>query len=533
MVGMQAGAYNTLLRDPITCVPFADINTRAIFVQFTLFNVNYDLFVRSEYRIELSVAGWVETEASYYHGRLMQQDSPDASFVTFLNFILCFIIVIDTMQYLSSLRRGVESFSVWTLLDGIMYGIFVVHIYDAIRKGIFLDDQLKILQALDSPNTFFNTSSLLKWYRTMQQLYAVNTILLIIRTFKYLNLTSGLASVFRTLSMAMRDMFYFFVLFLLMFCGFVFSGYVLFGPRSDDFKTLQSSSVTLLRMSIGDIEFHKFIEGDRQIAPMYFVLFTVLFYFIMTNIFLSIILDVWHKEKKRLETIHANKEDIRLTGDLKEMAMKYIKTIVTPGTYLQILDVFRNPRSWPKFVWKKCCGKREDMGLEEIKERLKLWRNKRQNQDYNFVDFPLIVKALEGGHLNHKDVSDEQVQRVMAMCKPPPNSQILYIYDKKQMEEKDKALRQGQNSSPSMDEFAAKNVTLTSLKRLVQAVGMVHSNQNKFWGKITSSLQAIQQQSSSMQHKLHTLNNNMDELVPKMGQAYGGRGLDDRNNPTS
>ena len=27
--------------------------------------------------------------------------------------------------------------------------------------------------------------------------------------------------------------------------------------------------------------------------------------------------------------------------------------------------------------------------------------------------------------------------------------------------------------------------------------------------------------------------NNMDELVPKMGQAYGGRGLDDRNNPTS
>ena len=173
------------------------------------------------------------------------------------------------------------------------------------------------------------------------------------------------------------------------------------------------------------------------------------------------------------------------------------------------------------------------MDLEEIKERLKLWRNKRQNQDYNFVDFPLIVKALEGGHLNHKDVSDEQVQRVMAMCKPPPNSQILYIYDKKQMEEKDKALRQGQNSSPSMDEFAAKNVTLTSLKRLVQAVGMVHANQNKFWGKITSSLQAIQQQSSSMQHKLHTLNNNMDELVPKMGQAYGGRGLDDRNNPTS
>ena len=140
--------------------------------------------------------------------------------------------------------------------------------------------------------------------------------------FKYLNLTSGLASVFRTLAMALTDMIYFLVLFFLMFTGFVFSGYVLFGPRSDDFKTLRSSSVTLLRMSIGDIDFNKFIEGDRQIAPAYFVVFTVLFYFIMTNIFLSIILDVWHKEKARLEAIHAKQENIQLAGDLKDIVLQ-------------------------------------------------------------------------------------------------------------------------------------------------------------------------------------------------------------------
>ena len=158
------------------------------------------------------------------------------------------------------------------------------------------------------------------------------------------------------------------------------------------------------------------------------------------------------------------------------------------------------------------------MSIEEIKERLKLWRTKRQNQDYNFVDFALIVRALEGGHLNHKDVSDEQVQSVMSMCKPPPNTKIVYIYDKKQMEEKDAAMRKGQDGSPSMDEFAAKNIQLTSIKRLVQAVGMIHMNQKKFWGKITTSLEGVQQLSVSMQHKLHTLNNNMDELVPKMAK---------------
>ena len=47
-----------------------------------------------------------------------------------------------------------------------MCGIFVVHIYDAIRKGIFLDDQLKILQALESPYLFqyIITSEVVPYY---------------------------------------------------------------------------------------------------------------------------------------------------------------------------------------------------------------------------------------------------------------------------------------------------------------------------------------------------------------------------------
>ena len=82
------GAYFDELTDPSTCIPFGDAQTRAIFVQFTTFNVNYDLFVRSEFRIEFSVAGWVETESLFYHGRLIERESSMATFVGFLNIIL-------------------------------------------------------------------------------------------------------------------------------------------------------------------------------------------------------------------------------------------------------------------------------------------------------------------------------------------------------------------------------------------------------------------------------------------------------------
>ena len=79
-------------------------------------------------------------------------------------------------------------------------------------------------------------------------------------------------------------------------------------------------------------------------------------------------------------------------------------------------------------------------------------------------------------------------------------------------------------------EFAAKDIGLTSMKRLVGALGMVHTNQSKYWGKITANLEAVQMQSASMQRKIETLHSRMDQLVPRVGSAQGGRGLDDRNN---
>ena len=146
------------------------------------------------------------------------------------------------------------------------------------------------------------------------------------------------------------------------------------------------------------------------------------------------------------------------------------------------------------------------------------------------MHFALVLKALEGGLLDHKDVTDEQVRGIMSLCKQPINSRILYIYDREQKEAKLASMSEGLAESPSMDEFAAKDIGLTSMKRLIQALGMVHTNQSKYWGKITTNLEAVQMQSASMQRKMETLHSRMDQLVPKLGSAHGGRGLDDRNN---
>jgi hypothetical protein len=527
----EPNAVNEDMLNPTACVPFADEFSRSIFVSFTTINVNYDLLVRSEFRIEMSVSGWVATETNFYGGQLVQRQSAKQDFLVVLDIILSCIIVFDTIQFLWSLRaRGLNNISLWTLLDGCMYFVFCVHVYDSIRRSVFLDDQIQLVNAMKAADTFYSTSKLLIWYRTMQQLYAMNTILLILRTFKYLNLASGLASVFRTLQMAFKDMIYFFVLFFLMFFGFVFSGYVLFGPRSSDFKTLADSSVTLLRMAIADIEYNKFIEGDPASAPLFFVIFTVLFYFIMTNIFLSIILDVWHKEKERLDREYAMQENIDIMHGWRRVLLDYIKYFADPRTYSRCFRKLKQPKNLPGLCIREICGDLSSMDVDEVKERLKLWRNKRQNKDIVFVHFALILKALEGGLLNHREVSDEQVRNVMALCIPPIDTKILYVYDREQMEGKLAALTEGLEESPSMDEYAAKNVSLTSMKRLIQAMGMVHVNQSKFWGKITHSLEGVQMQSVSMQRKMDTLQNRMDQLVPKLGSAYGGRGLDDRNN---
>ena len=82
----------------------------------------------------------------------------------------------------------------------------------------------------------------------------------------------------------------------------------------------------------------------------------VLFYFIMTNIFLSIILDVWHKEKERLDHMHAMQENVDIMHGWRRVLLDTIKYFADPRTYSRFFRKLKHPKNLPGLCIREICG---------------------------------------------------------------------------------------------------------------------------------------------------------------------------------
>lgn len=215
------------------------------------------------------------------------------------------------------------------LIDIVSIVLLMFHLLFVIRAQLFGEGQQELTDALGTP-AFYSTDSFTKWYYDLFGYYAVNMVLICFRIFKFLKLSSGLAMVWKTMSRAVRDLVYFTGLFVIVFIGFALCGFLVFGPHLRDYATVTFSASTLLRMVVGEVEYAPLRRINPEFAwvvrarllpcrlshpgvsppprtsgiphlprpspTQFFAAYVILFFFVLLNIFLAIILDAWQAE---------------------------------------------------------------------------------------------------------------------------------------------------------------------------------------------------------------------------------------------
>ncbi|CAD7964530.1 unnamed protein product [Amoebophrya sp. A25] len=104
-------------------------------------------------------------------------------------------------------------------------------------------------------------------------------------------------------------------IFLLLFCGFGLSGYLQFGGTVEQFSTWYGALLTCLRMTIGDFDF-KEMHSEAQnpfVAVIWFVIFMAIFFLVLVNMFLSIIVSCYNKQVRYLN------EQIEIHGEIDSL----------------------------------------------------------------------------------------------------------------------------------------------------------------------------------------------------------------------
>uniref|UniRef100_A0A1I7X3A0 PKD_channel domain-containing protein n=1 Tax=Heterorhabditis bacteriophora TaxID=37862 RepID=A0A1I7X3A0_HETBA len=94
-----------------------------------------------------------------------------------------------------------------------------------------------------------------------------------------------------TLSRSAKDIGAFVIMFIIFFSAFIQFAHLVFGSQISNYSTFYNTIFTLLRILLGDFDFHALKKANHIFGPLFFVTYIILVHYILMNMFLAIIND--------------------------------------------------------------------------------------------------------------------------------------------------------------------------------------------------------------------------------------------------
>lgn len=143
---------------------------------------------------------------------------------------------------------------------------------------------------------------------------SINFILIFIKVLKYLaSWFERVMIIFKTLSYAKSDIFYFLIMYIIIFFAFVVMCHIYYGADLTNFGTIFSSLTTLFLMLLGDLDaLDDMIVLNKVLSFFFFIAFMTSMQFILINMFIAFISNAYSAVN---ESISSSK---KLDDELKQ-----------------------------------------------------------------------------------------------------------------------------------------------------------------------------------------------------------------------
>ncbi|XP_075888699.1 polycystin-2 [Nelusetta ayraudi] len=274
-----------------------DRGTRAVFLDFSVYNGNINLFCIARLLVEFPATGGVVTSWQFQTVRLIRYVSSWDYFVgvcevAFGLFVLYYVVEealeirIHRLHYFKSL---------WNCLDVLIVMLSVVAIIMNITRTAMVGGLLKGL--LENHTGHPSFESLANLQVQFNNVAAIIVFFSWIKLFKFINLNKTMSQLSSTMSRCAKDLVGFAIMFFIIFLAYAQLAYLVFGTQVNDFSTFQASIFTQFRIILGDFEFSEIKEANPVLGPIYFNTFVFFIFFILMNMFLAIINDTYSEVK--------------------------------------------------------------------------------------------------------------------------------------------------------------------------------------------------------------------------------------------
>ncbi|CAF2744244.1 unnamed protein product [Rotaria sp. Silwood2] len=288
--------------DDLNANLWIDRGTRVVFLDFTVYNANINLFCQIKLTIEFPASGGAVPSKSFSTVKLIRYVSSMDYFVLACEILFTIFTVYYTVEETLEIRHFKLHYfkSIWNVLDVLIilisYICIIFNVYRQIKVGQILDELLK------NQNSFADFAFLTYWQIQFNNIVAFAVFLAWIKIFKYVSFNKTMTQLSTTLSRCAKDVLGFSVMFMIVFLAYAQLGYLLFGTMVDDYKTFAISIFTLFRIILGDFDFNAILTAHRILGPIFFLTYVFFVFFVLLNMFLAIINDTYSEVKSDMTT---------------------------------------------------------------------------------------------------------------------------------------------------------------------------------------------------------------------------------------
>ena len=265
-----------------------DIQTRAVFVEFTVYNANTNLFGMVSIFIEFPPSSGAVTKVQYEAARFYLHLTGGQT--------LAHVLVIFFMLYflyregkLVCKQRWTYFRGVWNLVEVILIiseflliVLFLARLYEVDRN---------LLQLRENPNDYVGFQYAGSVDALMTYVIGILVFFYILRFLRLLRFNKNFLTIGRTLSRISAPILSFCVPFIFGFIAFALFAFSVFSSELEDYSSFTRTMVTQFSMTLGDFDFEALFMVNPMLATLYFFAFIGLNVMVLMNMFIAIIND--------------------------------------------------------------------------------------------------------------------------------------------------------------------------------------------------------------------------------------------------
>lgn len=292
-----------------------DLDTRALVVDMNFCNYNSDMCLSLGILFEFIAGGGVLATKNIQSFRVnLIWTSADKIRVAF-DLIVGIIIIYFLVDFAIKMKKnGVKNSlkNFWNLLLLLMACMLISQQISFISYQS-MDD----IKKFDDENTeFVDYMSDASLYNLISNFTGVSSFTVYFFVLSFFQDSKSLKVIWGTLGQAMYRLLFFFLVFLLVFLGWMLLAYKGYGQYLYNYRDIGNTASTLLQMLLGNVNFDELYSIQPEFAGLFFFLFIFLNYFVMLNVFLAIINESYDTVYKEIKTSNDTDEMMAILGIL-------------------------------------------------------------------------------------------------------------------------------------------------------------------------------------------------------------------------